>query len=309
MGARAVKAMWGSIKLMSIIIVLTKRRRVQAQPCRDPHSARRYHACRTGRASGPRYPLAPPHSASRLTHSTCGLRCPHGVACIVRAASITSVVRVLVCARQAPDSPSPTDNAKGVRQILTGSNHRRRVKAMVSAGAAVSIASIAGPIIALLATGEATRRRWSLIGQAMTPISIFLSALAVIAIVFAFAMQPSTRSEIALRALHVDLIKMALDDQELAEVWPPLGPDVPETRKDHYCNLILNLQKVAYKASTIDESELRGALAHLMRSPDMHAFWTKARNTRVDITGGDPDEEEFTALVDAAYRSVQPPPS
>jgi hypothetical protein len=53
---------------------------------------------------------------------------------------------------------------------------------------------------------------------------------------------------------------MAIGDRELREVWPPIAPGVAESRKDHYCNLILNLQKVAYEAPTIELAELRGAL-------------------------------------------------
>ncbi|GAB3981387.1 hypothetical protein GCM10029978_082110 [Actinoallomurus acanthiterrae] len=64
-------------------------------------------------------------------------------------------------------------------------------------------------------------------------------------------------SEIALRQLHTDLIKMAIDDRELREVWPPLAPGIAESKKDHYCNLILNLQKVAYEAKTIELADSR----------------------------------------------------
>jgi Family of unknown function (DUF6082) len=214
---------------------------------------------------------------------------------------------------------------KDASSVADSGRRRTTLIATVSvAGALLVIATTVVPIILLLTVDRDTLNRWSLIGQAIAPVSVLYSGLALFAIVFTLIMQrrdldnqgeelavaleeQRRSSEIALRALHVDLIKLALDDRELAEVWPPLGPGVPETRKDHYCNLILNLQKVAHEASTIDESELRGALAYLMRSPDMYAFWTKVRNTRVDITGGDPDEDHFTALVDAAYTSVQPP--
>ncbi len=33
-------------------------------------------------------------------------------------------------------------------------------------------------------------------------------------------------SEIAMRQLHTDLIKMAISDRELREVWPPIAPGV-----------------------------------------------------------------------------------
>lgn len=106
----------------------------------------------------------------------------------------------------------------------------------------------------------------------------------------------------------MDVIKMAITDRELLSVWPHVAPGVVETKKDHYCNLILNLQKLAYETETIELDELRGALRHLMRSRDMHAFWRKARTARVAVTGGDEAEDFFTAEVDRAFRQVAPPP-
>jgi hypothetical protein len=192
------------------------------------------------------------------------------------------------------------------------------------AGAILVVASTVVPVAILTNVGDRTLNRWSMKGQAITPQSVLYAGLALFAVIFALFMQrhdlknqraelaialdeQRRGGEIALRALHTDLIKMAIDDSELAEVWPPISPGVPETRKDHYCNLILNLQKVAYEASTIQLDELRGALAYLMRSADMYAFWTKARATRVDITAGDAEEDQFTALVDAAYESAPRP--
>jgi len=54
---------------------------------------------------------------------------------------------------------------------------------------------------------------------------------------------------------------------------------LPRQKKDHYCNLILNLQKVAYEAVTIELAELRNALRYLMTSHDMYLFWQKARSS------------------------------
>jgi hypothetical protein len=107
--------------------------------------------------------------------------------------------------------------------------------------------------------------------------------------------------------LHTDLIKMAINDPELRGVWPPIAPGVAETKKDHYCNLILNLQKVAYEAHTIELVELRGALRYLMASREMYGFWKKARAARSGITAGDEDEDFFTGEVDKAFVAVGPP--
>lgn len=192
-------------------------------------------------------------------------------------------------------------------------------------GLVLVASSLIVPTLILLRVDDRTLNRWSQIGQAVSPVGVFFSGIAFIGITLtlllqrrelhnqreelAIAMNEQQRtSEIALRQLHADLIKMAIEDPELREVWPPIARGVGETKKDHYCNLILNLQKVAHETHTIELAELRAALAHLMASRDMYRFWEKARAARVTITAGDEAEDYFTAEVDRAFTNVSPPP-
>jgi hypothetical protein len=185
-------------------------------------------------------------------------------------------------------------------------------------------ASITVPIILLLRANDRTLSRWAEIGAALSPVGIFFSGAAFIAIAVTLFLQggqlrqqheelnitqeeQKRSSEVVLRQLHNDVIKMAIDDPELLAVWPPMAPGVTETKKDHYCNLILNMQKVAYETRTIELAELRGALDYLMRSQDVYLFWTKARAARMGVTGGDEAEDFFTSEVDRAYADAQPP--
>ncbi|MEV7808597.1 DUF6082 family protein [Microbispora sp. NPDC088329] len=154
---------------------------------------------------------------------------------------------------------------------------------------AVVAVSILLPVLLLVRLDDEELDRWSQIGQALTPIGIFFSGIAFVVIALTFVLQGRElrnqreelsiareeqvrSSEIALRELHTALIRMAIDDPELRQVWPEMVPGVPGTKKDLYCNLILNLQKVAYETHTIELAELRGALEFLMASPDMYAF-------------------------------------
>lgn len=190
-------------------------------------------------------------------------------------------------------------------------------------GLALVTASVILPIILLLRVDDETLSRWSQIGQALEPVGVFFSGVAFIGIALTLFLQgrelqnqreeltitreeQQRSSEIALRQLHTDLIKMAINDRELREVWPPLAPGVAESKKDHYCNLILNLQKVGYEAHTIELDELRGALSYLMASRDMYQFWRKARAARGAITAGDEAEDFFTAEVDKAFIDATP---
>lgn len=194
------------------------------------------------------------------------------------------------------------------------------------AGLILVAGSLIVPTLLLLHVDDKTLSRWSQIGQAISPVGVFFSGVAFIGIALtlflqrrelqnqraelAIAMDEQQRtSEVALRQLHTDLIKMAIEDPELRDVWPPLAPGVGETKKDHYCNLILNLQKVAYEAHTIELAELRAALAYLMTSRDMYRFWEKARAARMAITASDEAEDYFTAEVDGAFAKASPPPA
>lgn len=153
-------------------------------------------------------------------------------------------------------------------------------------GIAVITASLAVPTILLLHLNNNSLARWSEIGQALSPIGVFFSGIAFIGIAvtlllqrrelqnqrdeLAIARDEQVRSsEVVLRQLHTDIIKMAIEDRELLGVWPDVSPGVVETKKDHYCNLVLNLQKVAYETHTVELPELRGILRYLMASSDV----------------------------------------
>lgn len=180
------------------------------------------------------------------------------------------------------------------------------------------------PALYLLRVDAETLERWSQIGEAVSVVGVFFSGVAFLAIAGALLVQQRElghqreelslvqeqqrqSSEIALRQLHMDIIKMAIDDRDLLSVWPQPTRNPRQQKKDHYCNLVLNLQKVAYETGTIELDELRNALRHLMRSKDMYSFWQRSRATRAAITTGDQGEDFFTAEVDRAHEETGPP--
>jgi hypothetical protein len=207
---------------------------------------------------------------------------------------------------------------------------RRRLRVLlisvcVTAGIASIAASLVVPTLLLLRMNDRQLSRWSAIGQALSPIGIFFSGVAFIGVAIALVIQQrelrnqhdeisiareeqARTSEVVLRQLHTDLIKMAIEDPELLAVWPDMAPGVAGSKKDQYSNLILNLQKVAYETHTIGLTELRGALRFLMTSRDVYLFWKKARAARVAVTEGDEGEDFFTTEVDRAFNASNPPP-
>lgn len=195
---------------------------------------------------------------------------------------------------------------------------------MLVAGATTVAASIVVPAVYLWNADDETLDRWSRIGEALSVIGVFFSGIAFLAIAGTLLLQQrelanqreeltlvreeqQRNSEISLRQLHMDIAKMAINDRDLLSVWPQPTRSVRQRKKDHYCNLILNLQKVAYESGTIELNELRGALGHLMRSRDMYSFWQRARAARLAVTQGDHGEDFFTSEVDRAFGEAVPP--
>lgn len=205
----------------------------------------------------------------------------------------------------------------------------RRLRAILIAaslimGTLLVAASVTIPIILLIRLNSTQLSRWSEIGQALSPVGIFFSGIGFVAVAvtlltqhrelqnqhdeLSIAVEEQARaSEVAMRRLHTDLIKMAIEDPDLLSVWPDITPGDLGSKKDHYCNLILNLQKLAYEAHTVELAELRGALSYLMTSSDMYLFWEKSRRAHVQVTAGDAPEDLFTAEVDRAFQAAIPP--
>jgi hypothetical protein len=193
------------------------------------------------------------------------------------------------------------------------------ISVSLAAGTGVVAASVVVPVLLLVHADDRSLTRWSEIGIAVSPVGVFFSGAAFIGITVTLFMQRRElqnqreelgvtqdeqvrSSEVTLRQLHTDVIRMAIEDPELRQVWP----GATGMKRDLYCNLILNLQKVAYEMHTIEAAELRSVLRFLMGSHEMHAFWGRARAARVAVTGGDEAEDIFTAEVDRAFEEAIP---
>jgi Family of unknown function (DUF6082) len=123
--------------------------------------------------------------------------------------------------------------------------HRRRLQVMLIGtclviGIAAIAASLVVPLLLLLRLNEAQLDRWSEIGQALSPVGIFFSGIAFIGVAVALLIQQrelqnqhdeisiardeqARASEVTMRQLHTDLIKMAIEDPELLMVWPDMA--------------------------------------------------------------------------------------
>jgi hypothetical protein len=195
-------------------------------------------------------------------------------------------------------------------------------------------------IAALLAEQGATAdwSRWSDVGQTFGALSSIISGLALVAIVVAARMQSkemqANREELAdqrlslmnshvqlqrsasasLGMLHLEILKMGIEDEDLARVWPPFEPNLPaeQNRQYLYANIIYQFQFRAMQHGDYTEEEILAALRYLFTSPVMRGYWRAAAFGRKYFPGDSPefafaqnvDEvcREFEAVVDAATR-------
>src|SRR5690348_6189841 len=82
-------------------------------------------------------------------------------------------------------------------------------------------------------------------------------------------------AEADLRARHVELLKMAIDDPALASVWPSLGDNItPERSRQYlYANLILQHQALALRSETRNVDYIREVVRFCFTSPMLREFW------------------------------------
>lgn len=203
----------------------------------------------------------------------------------------------------------------------------RTVKWLVASAAIAAVTLLAGVGLAAVlgrSGTDGTWNRWSAVGQTFGALSSVIAGLALGALVFTFSIQfqelRMQRSELALqreslnrsqgelfrsaeasiRALHVDLLKMAVDDERLASVWPPLEPGLPHDRNRQYlyANLILQHHLLCLRMGDYTESQIESHLRYLFVSPLIRKYWRAAGAARAFLVPGT-DEFLFTQMADA----------
>ena len=201
---------------------------------------------------------------------------------------------------------------------------------------AVSVLSVAGVLlsglglVALVARGGSsdTWGRWSNAGQAFGVLTAVFSGFALAALVITFWMQLQElkaqrmelcqqretvsqaqaalhrSAEAGLSALHGNLMKLAIDDDDLAAVWPKLQPDLSARRNRQYlyANLIVHHEWLRFRISDYTEAELRKVLQYLFTSPLICEFWKCVEGTRASLLVPDTPEFLFDQVAAQVFR-------
>ena len=166
--------------------------------------------------------------------------------------------------------------------------------------------------------------RWGNIGQTFESVNTVFSGLAFMALVVTFAIQfqelrmqrielkmqreamrvSSDRSADAdLRMLHIELIKMAIHDPQLAAVWPEFEPVLPteHNRQYMYANLIIQNVWLNVRIGNYSSDEAQGMLRYMFSNPVMRNYWAASEPIRRWLVANTP-EHRFAKMVDDLYR-------
>ncbi|WP_370080557.1 DUF6082 family protein [Streptacidiphilus sp. MAP12-16] len=114
-------------------------------------------------------------------------------------------------------------------------------------------------------------------------------------------------AEADLRSLHMQLLRMGIDDPELAAVWPS-GSGPPERRRQFlYANLIFSHYFLNHRLGIVTDEEVRGHLRILGQSPVFRDYWRTAAEER-SCLAADSDERRFGLIVDEVLTEPGGPP-
>ena len=173
--------------------------------------------------------------------------------------------------------------------------------------------------------------RWGNVGQTFESINTIFSGLAFVALVVTFAIQFQelrmqrielklqreamkasngslhTSAAANLRSLHMELMRMAIDDPELAAVWPDfdVGLSIKRNRQYLYANLIIQHLWLYLQIGEYSEDEARGMLHYMFSSPLMRDYWAASERVRRWLVADTP-EHLFAKMVDDLYGEDNP---
>lgn len=197
-----------------------------------------------------------------------------------------------------------------MRAWLAGRGNRRHAMAALVVLLVLFMAGLVGvspAALALFQGDTATWERLSLIGQTYGAASALLSALALVGIAITLVLQArevKVSREQGQRILHVDLLKMAMDNPLYRRAWGPVLGDGEEDRQHLYVNLIVSEWQVSFEIGTMGEALLRAEAASLFRGEPGRRFWRNARQVRL-ATSSARRERRFHQILDEEYRKAE----
>jgi uncharacterized protein DUF6082 len=173
-------------------------------------------------------------------------------------------------------------------------------------------------VAALLARrGDAANwSKWSDVGQTFGALSSIISGLALVAVVVTARAQfrelANNHSELRRTAqanhgmLHLEILKMSIENPDLARVWPPFLPNLSAdlNRQYLYANVIYQFHWTSMRIGDYTDEEVLASLRYLFTSPLMRDYWRAAEYARTSLPPGS-DEYIFAQKVDQVCREYE----
>ncbi|MFF5294294.1 DUF6082 family protein [Paractinoplanes globisporus] len=164
--------------------------------------------------------------------------------------------------------------------------------------AAATLLTLLGGVGAAVVVGQRAAAddwgRWSDVGQTFGVLSSIISGLTLVAVVIAARVQfqELRRSAAAdLSMLHLEILKMSINDQQLAEVWPAFQPGLSaeSNRQFLYANIIYQFHWTSLKLNKASDEEIFGSMRYLFTSTLMRKYWAAAARARTSLAPGSPE--------------------
>jgi hypothetical protein len=146
------------------------------------------------------------------------------------------------------------------------------------------------------------------VGQTYGAASALLSVFALGGVAVSLHLQrreSKAAREQALRGLHTDLLRMALEDATFLECWGPIGEstDVGWYRQHIYLNLVVSHWQMMWEIGAITERHLRLTAGDLFGGPLGRRYWSEARDARRVAEKGR-RARGFYEIIDSAYQTA-----
>ncbi|SRR5216683_926874 len=109
--------------------------------------------------------------------------------------------------------------------------------------------------------------------------------------------------EQGLRAIHTELLRMAMDDPLYRHAWGPnFDTDDPDIQREQiYVNLIISWFQVNYELKAVSEKHLRESAYILLSGEAGQRFWIGARELRLR-TSDTRRDRRFHEIMDEEYQ-------
>ncbi len=157
--------------------------------------------------------------------------------------------------------------------------------------------------------GAADWSKWSDVGQTFGALSSIISGLALVAVIVAARAQSRelerqrhslANNHLELRRtaetnhgmLHLEILRMSIDDPSLAQVWPQCIPDLPAgvNRQYLYANIIYQFHWTSLRVGNYTDEQVIASLRYLFTSQLMRDYWRAAAYARTSL---EPSSAEF----------------